>query len=184
MEIDLDEMKTGETASPARAIIDLVNAQRLYINAELSESFIKSVHQGDTALVSFPDLPGVVKPVPVSFVSEVINPLSRTFSLRIEMDNPNGQIKPNMLANIKLKVFEHKNALTLPTILIRHDLQGAFVYTVQTTGNLSRAVKRYITTGKSDGEVSMIVSGLEPGELVITEGYNQVREGSRIILSK
>ena len=81
-------------------------------------------------------------------------------------------------------MFEQKDALTLPTILIRHDLQGAFVYTVQTTGKLSRATKRYLTTGKSDGEVSVVVSGLEPGELVITEGYNQVREGSRIILNK
>lgn len=173
-------LKTGENASPGRAIIDLVNTSSLYINTEVSEAFIKSIQSGDPVELTFPNLPDVTREVPISFVSQVIDPQSRTFSIRLEMRNPNGEIKPNMLVNMRLKVYDQKDVLLVPTILVRQDLEGSFLYIARPHDGEYFATKTYVKTGRSDGTHSIIEEGLEPGDLVIDNGYNQVNDGTKL----
>jgi RND family efflux transporter MFP subunit len=176
--IEKIHLKAGENASPGRTVIELVNSGRLYVNTEISEAFIGSVKTGDMAILEFPSLAGAAMKVPVSFVSQVINPQSRTFSIRVELSNPNNEIKPNMLATLRLLVFNLENAVTVPTILIRHDLQGAFVYTAAESDGQHYASKTYVQTGPSDGVVTVVTEGLQSGNLLITKGYNQIKDGS------
>ncbi len=171
-------LKPGENASPGRAVIELVNASQLYVNTEISEAFIGSVKRGDMAVVEFPVLPELMKEVPVTFVSQVINPQSRTFSIRVEISNPKNEIKPNMLATLRLKVFNLEGAITVPTILIRHDFQGAFLFTATQRDGKQYATKTYVQTGASDGIVTVVTEGLTPGDLLVTKGYNQIKDGS------
>jgi len=135
------------------------------------------------AILEFPSLAGAAREVPVSFVSHVINPQSRTFSIRVELSNPNNEIKPNMLATLRLLVFNLEDAVTVPTILIRHDFQGAFVYTASESDGQHYAAKTYVQTGPSNGVVTVVTEGLQPGNLLITKGYNQIKVGSLLELT-
>jgi len=171
-------LKAGESASMGRPVLDLVNLGQLYVNTEVSESYIQSVHRGDTAWLEFPNLPGVTKTVPVSFVSQVINPQSRTFSIRVEINNPKGEIKPNMLANLKLRVLELSEIITVPTILVRHDFEGEFIYLAKEKEGKYFATKSYVSTGHSDGERSVVTDGLMAGDWLVVKGYNQIKEGT------
>jgi len=173
-------VKVGELASPGRGIIELVNLDRLYINTEVSEAFLETVKKGDTVQVEFPNLPGVAKTVPIAFTSNVINPQSRTFSIRIEMNNNGGQIKPNMLASIKIRTDYQPDALMIPTSVIRQDVEGNYIFKVPATGNSGSAVKTYLKTGSSDGSVTVIKEGLADGDRFVSQGYNQIKNGSLI----
>ena len=175
-------LKAGESASPGRAVIELVNTGQLYVNTEVSEAFIETVHRGDTAWLEFPNLPDFNKTARLSFVSQVINPQNRTFSIRVEIANPGGEIKPNMLATLKLKVFEEDDVLIVPTILIRQDYEGSFLYTVHTRDGKQYAAKTYVTTGSSDGLNSVVTSGLNTGDLIVNKGYNKIKDGSLVDL--
>ena len=181
--IEKIHLKAGENAAPGRTVIELVNSGRLYVNTEISEAFIGSVKTGDMAILEFPSLAGAAREVPVSFVSHVINPQSRTFSIRVELSNPNNEIKPNMLATLRLLVFNLEDAVTVPTILIRHDFQGAFVYTANESDGQHYAAKTYVQTGPSNGVVTVVTEGLQPGNLLITKGYNQIKVGSLLELT-
>ncbi|MFA6126240.1 MAG: efflux RND transporter periplasmic adaptor subunit [Bacteroidales bacterium] len=173
-------MKVGELASPGRGIIDVVNLSSLYVNSEVSEAFMQTVNKGDSITVEFPNLPGVVKTIPIAYKGDVINPQSRTFSVRVEIPNTGREIKPNMLANMKIRVINLKEAVVVPTSLIRQDVEGSYVYIVQNSTSTPSAKKVYLKTGSSDGSMTVVESGLNGGEMLISQGYNHVKEGSQI----
>ncbi len=173
-------VKVGEMATPGRGIIDLVNLDKLYINTEISETFVETVRKGDTVDIEFPNLPGVSKKVPIAFTSNIINPQSRTFSIRIEIANSNSQIKPNMLAGIRIRTNNQPMALVIPTAVIRQDVEGSYVFTAESTGNSGTAKKTYITTGSSDGNITVVKEGLNEGDLIVVLGYNQIKNGTAI----
>lgn len=172
-------MKVGELATPGRGIIDVVNVSNLYVNTEVSEAFMQTVSKGDTVTIDFPNLPGVVRTVPIAYKGDVINPQSRTFSIRVEIPNRGQEIKPNMLANMKIRVIDLKDAVLVPTTLIRQDVGGPFVYIVRSS-SAPAAQKVYLKTGNSDGNMTVVESGLTGGEMIISQGYNQVKEGTLV----
>jgi len=178
--IEKIQVKVGELATPGRGIIDLVNLDRVYVNTQVSETFIETVRKGDSVQVVFPSLPGVTRTVPIAFTSNVINPQSRTFSIRIELPNGNGQIKPNMLTNIRIRTVYEPAVIVVPTAVIRQDTGGSFVFMAEGSGSQGIAKKTYITTGSSDGNVSVVTSGLAEGDSIITRGFNQIKDGSSI----
>jgi len=176
-------MKVGELASPGRGIIDVVNLSSLYVNSEVSEAFMQTVNKGDSVTVEFPNLPGMVKTIPIAYKGDVINPQSRTFSVRVEIPNTGQEIKPNMLANMKIRVINLKEAIVVPTALIRQDVEGSYVYIIQNASAPS-AHKVYLKTSSSDGSLTVIESGLTGGEMIISQGYNHVKEGSLVSWNK
>jgi len=178
--IEKIQVKVGEMATPGRGIIDLVNLDKVYVNTQVSEAFIETVRKGDTVIIEFPNLPGLSKTAPISFASNVINPQSRTFSIRIELPNSNGQIKPNMLTSIRIRTDNQPAVVVVPTAIIRQDVEGSYVFVAEGSGNQGITKKTYITTGSSDGSMTVVTSGLTEGVNIVTEGYNQIKSGSVI----
>jgi len=174
--------KVGETATPGRQIVELISLDKLYINTELSESYISDIKQGDTVWVSFPNLPDIEKIAKIDQAGKVIDPGSRTFSVRVNMENQGEQIRPNMLATIKFRDYAATQMIVVPTVMIRHDLEGDFVFLARPHDGDYFAHKAYVTAGKSDGEHTVILDGLKAGDLLITSGYNQIKDGNQIDL--
>jgi RND family efflux transporter MFP subunit len=181
--IEKISMKVGELASPGRGIIDLVNLSSLFVNTEVSEKFMQTVNKGDTVTIEFPNLPGVVKTIPVAYTGNVINPQSRTFTVRLEIPNTAQEIKPNMLAKVKIRIIGLRDAVVVPTALIRQDLEGSYVFIVQNAGSTPVARKVYLKTGSSDGNLTVINEGLSGGEVIISQGYNRIKDGSPVSVS-
>lgn len=172
--------KVGELATPGRQVVQLINLENLYINTELSESYLSAVQTGDTTWITFPNIPEMEKTATITQTGKMINLNSRTFSIRVDMKNEGELLKPNMLALLKIRDYLNPEALVVPTILIRQDPKGSFIYLVRQHDGDSFAVKTYVTTGRSDGTRSMITSGLEAGDLIITNGYNLVKDGNKV----
>lgn len=177
-------MKKGELASPGRQILQLVNLEHLYITTQLSETYITSINEGDTAWVSFPDVPGVTRVAPIINTGQTIDPQSRTFTVRMDMKNDDEKIKPNMLAKLKLMDYSASDVIVVPTQLIRQDLKGSFVYLARPHDGDYFAVKTYIEPGRSDGTMTVVEKGLEAGDFLIKKGYNQIKDGSKLSLSQ
>ncbi len=172
--------KIGELATPGRQIVQLINLDKLYINTELSESYMSSVKKGDTTWITFPNIAGLEKTAIITQIGKMINLNSRTFSIRVDMDNDGELLKPNMLAELKIRDYINTEALVVPTILVRQDPNGSFIYIARQHDGDSFAIKTYVTTGRSDGTHSLITSGVKAGDLIITDGYNLVKDGNKL----
>jgi membrane fusion protein, multidrug efflux system len=175
--VDRIESKQGELAMPGMVLLHLVDLQKMRLNAELAESYLGRVKSGDQVEVSFPTYPGLSRSETIGRISQTINPKNRTVIIQVEMTNEDELIKPNMMASLKLNDFMDAEALVLPSIIIKSDLQGSFVYLLEGSGEKAVARKVYIETGLSYEGRTMVLDGLQAGRQVIVAGYNLVSNG-------
>lgn len=176
--IDEVWVKKGEMAVPGIQIIQLVNLDDLYINADISEAFITHIQKGEMVLVEFPSFPDISMNVPVHRVGNVIKPANRTFRVQLLIKNENEQIKPNVLAKIKINDFSADQALLIPSIVIKQDMQGDYLFVVSSDDQTAKKI--YVETGRSYSDKTMITKGLAPGDDVVIKGYNQISSGTRV----
>ncbi|MBU8893645.1 MAG: efflux RND transporter periplasmic adaptor subunit [Bacteroidales bacterium] len=169
--------KEGEMAGPAFPVIEFVNLENLIIKADVSETHIDKIKKGQIVKLSFSSLPDFSVKTPISEVSNVINSASRTFEIEMQLKNPGERIKPNMVSSILINDFSTKKAFVLPSLVIRKDFTGDFVYIITEKENRKIVGKKYVETGLSYNENTTITSGLNAGDKVIIKGFHLVSTG-------
>ncbi|MFP4093166.1 MAG: efflux RND transporter periplasmic adaptor subunit [Cyclobacteriaceae bacterium] len=182
--IDEIFIKEGEMAQPGMPLLRLVSLTNMYIKADVSESFLGEFKKGDSVVVQFPSLNKSINSV-ISSVGQVINENNRTFRVEVRLPDDETLLRPNLMAVLKLKDFEQDNALIVPTNLILNDQKGDFVYVAEQapSGNGFVAKKKHIERGKTYNNMTMVKSGLEGEERLITEGFRDVAEGVSLRIS-
>jgi membrane fusion protein, multidrug efflux system len=173
-------LREGELAMPGSRVMHIVNLEKLYINADVSESYMGNIRVGDNVILRFPAFPGQDLLVPVHRVGHVINPENRTFRVQLLIDNPGERYKPNMMASLGIVTYTSAAVLAVPSILIKQDVQGHYLYTAETSNGDLVARKVYVERGPDGEGRTMIKSGLSPGDQVIQNGHNLVTDGSLV----
>jgi membrane fusion protein, multidrug efflux system len=172
--------KNGELAMPGARLMQIVNLDELYINADVSETYLSQVNENAVVKLAFPVYPDLKMEVPIYRKGNVINPNNRTFNIQLKVKNPDRQLKPNILSVIQIRDFSADSAIVIPSILIKQDITGSYLYTMQQVEGKWIAKKVYVTPGQSYQDKTMVVSGLQEGERIITQGYNMVSDGSEV----
>lgn len=177
--VDVIYQKQGEIASPATAFAKVININHIKVYGDVAETYLTKVHKNDKVNVEFPAISKQME-VPISQVGNFIDPNNRTFRIRVDLSNIDNEIKPNMISIVRIRDYVADSALVIPSLLIKEDFQGKYVFIAEGSGNEQTAKKVYVETGVSDNNITEVVGGLEPGMEVISEGFNQVVNGSAI----
>ncbi len=112
-------------------------------------------------------------------VDNQIDPTTGTVRLKALFSNEDSGLFPNQFVNARLLLRVEKDATLIPTVAVQRGAQGPFVYVVkpdQTVG------VRPVTVGATQGDDAAIASGVAPGELVVVDGADKLREGSKVEL--
>ncbi len=173
-------IKEGELASPGIRLLHIVNLEKLKISADVSENYLNDIQKGEIVTIEFPSFPEMTRTLPVKRLGNIIDNKSRTFTVEVSYDNPGGKIKPNQFVNMLINDFASEQAIVVPSIIIRQDIQGHFLFVAEEENGELKARKIYVIPGKSYMEETMIREGIKPGMKVIIGGYNMVRNGSDI----
>lgn len=173
-------LKQGELASPGMQLMQIVDLDHLYVTAKLSEAYLPVIKKGDVVTITFPSYPDMVLESPVTRIGNVINKQNRTFLTEIKISNPGGKLKPNLLANIKINDYNSTGSIVIPSMVIREDLVGSYLYVAEKNGNNMISVKKYIKVGKAYQDKTEVLSGLSTDDEIITDGYSNVSDGSLI----
>jgi len=166
--------KKGEMAGPGFPVLEFVNLENLIIKGDVSETHIDKIKKGQHVDLKFSSMPDFSISTPIVEVSNVINSASRTFEIEMHFKNTGERIKPNMVSSILINDFSSKEALVLPSLAIRKDITGDYVYVV---GNEDIVGKKYVETGLSYDENTVITNGLNAGDRVVVKGYHLVSAG-------
>jgi len=177
--VDVIHQKEGELAAPGMPIITLVNMSEMKVKADVSENYVQAVKPNAKVEVNFPSF-GISTEASIRQVSNIINPMNRTFSVEVRVPNTDGSLKPNGIATLKIKDFEVKEALVVPAIAIGKDAKGDFLFVINEEDGKTKAVKKYVTTGRSSAGQTRVVDGLVAGDRVVVEGYNEVANGDLV----
>lgn len=175
--IDNVMVKIGEMVAPGTPAVQLVNLNKMEVRADLAEVYLRSIKVGDEIELEIPVL-GKSKTAKVTAVGQNINQTNRTFQVVASINNPDGEVKPNLLSKIKVNDVTLKDAVTIPTRLLQESSKGYFVYIAQKDdkGNY-RAKKVDIEIAQSYEDKMVVSSGLKGGEMLIDLGYRNVLEG-------
>jgi RND family efflux transporter MFP subunit len=177
--VDDVTLKAGEIPVPGASGIRIVNPDDVKITAEVSEAYIAKVKKGDSVRVYLPDL-GKEMQTRVKTVSKVINPVNRTFLIELDPQQNKGELRPNMLAVVRVNDYTNSKAIVLPISLVQTDENGSFIYVASNNGKNWIVKKKSVKTGENyQGQIE-ILSGLTPEDKIITEGYENVVEGQAV----
>ena len=172
-------VREGEMAQMGSPLLRIVNHKDMYIRADLSESYIGKFSKGDHVIINFPSIDKTIEST-ISSVGQIIDEMNRTFAIEALLPVTNFTIKPNLLAIVKLKDFQKSNAVVIPSKLIQKDNKGDFVFVSEDNGEGLVAKKIPITRGITYRNNTLVLDGLEGGEVLIDEGFRNVAEGTRL----
>lgn len=102
-----------------------------------------------------------------------------TVKAKAMFENRDGALFPNQFVNVKLRVDTIADAIVVPVSAIQRGASGTFVYVVDAE---MKAVMRPVKTGVLEGELQQVTEGLQPGERVVTDGVDRLREGDKVKL--
>ena len=102
-----------------------------------------------------------------------------TLRLKAEFPNEDERLFPNQFVNIRLRVQTLRDAVVVPGAVVQFGSRGTYVYVVN---EKSQAMVRDVVLGPADGAQQAIVSGLQPGEQVVLEGLDRLRDGRVVIV--
>ena len=167
---------------PGSEVFRVINLSNMYIQAAVPETYITSVTKGKQVKVFFPILNETID----SYVRETgnyINPNNRSFAVEIPVQNKSGNVKPNLTARVHINDYTSKGALLIPQSAISENSEGEqYAYMVSNIDkdNIATARKTIITTGKTQGDVIEILSGISDGQSIIIEGARSVKDGQEV----
>jgi membrane fusion protein, multidrug efflux system len=176
--VDKVFVKVGSMGSPGVPMFQIVNLSQLKVVAKVADTYAGSVRKGEEVVVNFPDVNKELR-TRINFVSTTVDPLSRTFTVEAPLPSDNA-LKPNMLANIKINDVNKNNAIVINQNLIQNTETGQLVYVASNEGGKKVAKSRKIKTGQSYGGQIEIVAGLQPGDQLVTQGYQELTDGTVI----
>lgn len=167
---------------PGSEVFRVINLTNMYIETFVPETYITSVKKGKKVKVYFPILNETVE----SYVRETgnyINPNNRSFTAEIPVPNKSGNVKPNLTARVHINDYRNENALLIPQSAISENSEGeqyAYVVTNINSENVATAKKTIITTGKTQGDIIEVLSGINNGQSIIIEGARSVKDGQEV----
>jgi membrane fusion protein, multidrug efflux system len=106
-----------------------------------------------------------------------IDPTTGTIKLRAQFPNETKTLYPNQFVNIQLLLDTHKDVTTMPTAGVQRGVPGTFVYLVNSDDTVS---VRKIELGVTDGDRIEVRSGLQPGDKIVVDGADKLRDGAKI----
>jgi RND family efflux transporter MFP subunit len=175
--VDKIYLNAGEMAGPGVPVLRVVNNDKVKITADIPERFVGKFKSGDSVGVK---LAAVEKTVSgrIRSVGMVIEVANRTFNMVVDPTAKEGRelLKPNMLAVVKAVTYRKKDAVSVPTSLIRYEQEGKFVYVVD--GGVVKRVQ--VETGEVSEGFTEILSGLSGTEQIISEGLKSVSLGTSV----
>ena len=163
-------------------ILRLVNLDKIYAEASVSEKYIAYIDKGTNAIVQVPLLGREI-------VSEIvqtgnfINPSNRTFRVEVPIENIDNKIKQNLDAKIKINIYSKQDAVVIPLRIVREDASGKnFVYVM--SEDIKEGVyitsKTFISLGNKNSNEVEVTDGLKIGDELVLEGANIVEDSQRV----
>ncbi|MGE0160785.1 MAG: efflux RND transporter periplasmic adaptor subunit [Gemmatimonadales bacterium] len=178
----LDErlVDVGAMVSPGTPVARLVDLDPIKVFAGVPERYASDIRVGATATLEFEMLHGAPYTARIRYVGATVNPENRTFPIEVSLPNPNGMVKPQMVANMAVTRQTVENAIVVPQDALIRVESGYVVYVAAERGGATVAEARDVVLGPARRNQVVISDGLAAGERLIVVGHKEVEDGDRI----
>lgn len=169
--VNTRRVSVGDYVQQGAPIFDLINLQKVWVLFDAYEEDLSKFSVGDKISFTTPAMPDKTFKTTVTFIDPIINPNTRVASIRTEVNNYNGKLKPEMLVYGTLKQKPVSSApLTVPKSAVLWTGKRSVVYIKVPDMTVPSFEFREIEIGTAAGNSYPVISGLEKGDEVVTNG--------------
>jgi cobalt-zinc-cadmium efflux system membrane fusion protein len=167
-QIGLGQNIVSASAGATSPVFMIGDLSKVWLVANARESDATFMHPGDAVEVSVLAIPSKVFKARLTYVASSIDPNTHRLAVRAEVDNPTGELKPEMFASFRIITGEDDTAPGVPESAIVYEGESAHVWLAGATARTLEI--RPIKFGRSRGGLVEALEGLHPGDKIVTSG--------------
>ena len=170
-------VREGEYVTPRSELYGLADLSRVWVQVDVYEYELHLVSTGDKAQLTLKSLPGKIFEGTVSYIYPYADAKTRTIKVRLELDNPQLALKPDMFAEVTLNTGAQKKALVVPDAAIVRSGEREQVFVVREAGKFE---PRTVTLGQSSAGFVQVLDGVKVGEEVVSSALFLIDSESKL----
>jgi membrane fusion protein, multidrug efflux system len=183
--LGIRQVSLGQYLAAGQAIVSLQSVNPIYVNFGVPQQDAPKMGIGHSVQVTSDDLAGQTFTGKITALDSVINEQTRNIQVQATLQNPGGKIRPGMFLQVGLPLGKPRDVIPLPASAINYAPYGDSVYVVSDMqdekGNKYRGVKQQVVRIEgSKGDQVAIISGLNPGDEVVSSGVFRLRNAAPV----
>ena len=183
--LGIRQISLGQYLAAGQAIVSLQSLNPIYVNFGVPQQDTPTVALGRVLRVTNNDLPGVAFTGRITALDSVINEQTRNIEVQAILTNKGEKLRPGMYVQVELPVGSSREVLPLPASAINYAPYGDSVFVVadmkNAKGNAYRGVRQQVVKIEgSRGDQVAVISGLNPGDEVVSSGVFRLRNGAAV----
>jgi membrane fusion protein (multidrug efflux system) len=179
-ELGIRIINPGQYLAPGDEIVQLVGLDPIYAEYSLPERYLSELRVGQKVTVSVQAYPDTVFEGDIYAISPSIQTASRSVRIRALIENPDRRLRPGMFAEVDTLLDARDRVLTLPERAVAYNPYGESVFVVNEADGVKTVALTQIKTGQVRNGRVEIISGLDEGTEVVSDGHNKLRNGQAI----
>lgn len=186
--LGLRQVNLGQYLSAGDVVVPLQSLDPIYVNFGVPQQDAGQVRVGSNVHVTAGDLAGVKFVGRVTAINSVVDEATRNLQVQATLANPHGTLRPGMFVQTEVTVGASRPVVTLPASAISYAPYGDSVFVVtdlkDPAGQDYRGVRQqFVKLGAARGDQIAVLSGLKPGEEVVTSGVFKLRNGVAVLVN-
>ncbi|MBC32201.1 MAG: efflux transporter periplasmic adaptor subunit [Muricauda sp.] len=179
-------VELGDYVMAGQTLFEIANLSSVWVMFEAYESDIPWININDKVTFTIRALPGKTFTGKVTYVDPFVSPETRVAKVRVELNNPDGKLLPEMYANgvIEARLKNVQDAIVIPKSAVLWTGKRAVVYVKVPHEKTTSFVYREVKLGQDMGEFYIVDSGLEAGEVVATNGVFRIDASAQLVGQK
>jgi len=186
--LGIRQVNLGQYLSPGDPVVPLQSLNPIYVNFGVPQQDAGQVRVGRAIRITTGDVAKAVLSGTVTAVNSVVDEATRNIQIQATVANPNGRLRPGMFVEAEVRVGATRRVVPLPASAISYAPYGDSVFVVtdlkNPKGEVYKGVRQqFIKLGPAQGDQIAVVSGLKPGEEVVTSGVFKLRNGAAVLVN-
>jgi membrane fusion protein (multidrug efflux system) len=183
--LGIRQVSLGQYLAAGQAIVSLQSVDPIYVNFGVPQQQIAQMKSGRAVRVTNGDLPGMAFTGAISALDSVINEQTRNIQVQATLANKGNKLRPGMFVQVELPVGQAREVVPLPASAVNYAPYGDSVFVVaemkDAKGNTYRGVRQQVVKIEgSRGDQVAIVSGVNPGDEIVSAGVFRLRNGAPV----
>ena len=186
--LGLRKVNLGQYLAAGNSIVSLQSLNPIYVDVGVPQQEIGKMKIGRKLKVTSDDLPGKTFAGTVNALDSVVDETTRNIQVQATLPNPEGKLRPGMFVNVQVGLGGDRSAITLPASAINYAPYGDSVFIVtdlkDPKGNTYKGVRQqFVKVDGTRGDQVAVVSGVKPGDEVVSSGVFKLRNGASVTVN-
>ena len=186
--LGIRHVNLGQYLSAGDALVTLQALNPIYVNFDVPQQAMAEMRAGRPVRVTADNIGGVEFPGAITAIDSVVNESTRNVQAQATLANPGQTLHPGMFVQVEVIVGATSAVISLPTSAINYAPYGDSVFVVtdlkDPSGKTYRGVRQqFVKLGGSRGDQIAVVSGIKPGDEVVTSGVFKLRNGAAVLVN-